>query len=64
MVGFATSFHILRGHEYPDFFGNPLSSFMTTFAMMIGELNYGDLITNVSFFHQFFSDKYSKHKIF
>ena len=47
MMGFATSFHILRGDIYPDFFGNPLSSFMTTFAMMIGELNYGDLITNV-----------------
>ena len=50
MVGFATSFHILRGEAYPEYFGDPLSSFMTTFAMMIGELNYVDLVTNVSFF--------------
>ena len=50
MVGFATSFHILRGETYPEYFGDPLSSFMTTFAMMIGELNYVDLVTNVSFF--------------
>ena len=51
MVGFATSFHILRGETYPEYFGDPLSSFMTTFAMMIGELNYVDLVTNVSFFY-------------
>ena len=50
MVGFAASFHILRGETYPEYFGDPLSSFMTTFAMMIGELNYVDLVTNVSSF--------------
>ena len=55
MVGFATSFHILRGETYPEYFGDPLSSFMTTFAMMIGELNYVDLVTNVSFFYLCFS---------
>ena len=49
MVGFGTSFHSLRGDAYPQYFGDPLSSFMTTFAMMIGELNYVDLITNVRF---------------
>ena len=53
MVGFATSFHILRGETYPEYFGDPLSSFMTTFAMMIGELNYVDLVTNVSCFLYF-----------
>ena len=53
MVGFAASFHILRGKTYPEYFGDPLSSFMTTFAMMIGELNYVDLVTNVSFFHTY-----------
>ena len=51
MVGFATSFHILRGDTYPEYFGDPLSSFMTTFAMMIGELNYVDLVTNVRLYH-------------
>ena len=50
MVGFAASFHILRGETYPEYFGDPLSSFMTTFAMMIGELNYVDLVTNVRLF--------------
>ena len=48
MIGFAISLHILRGELYPIYYGDPLSSFMTTFAMMIGELNFGDLIVDVS----------------
>jgi flagellar biosynthesis protein FlhB len=49
MIGFAISFHILRGSIYPFLFGDPFSSFMTTLSMMIGELNFADLISDVSY---------------
>ena len=41
IVAFALCFHVLSSdHEH---FSDPLTSFMCTLAMMVGEFNFGDL---------------------
>ena len=42
IIGFALCFHIVTGH-LESYFPDPLTSFVTTLAMMVGELNYRDV---------------------
>ena len=51
LVGFSMCFHILSGTSQSVYFDNPLTSFMTTLTMMIGELNYVDIAVDVSMIH-------------
>lgn len=48
LVGFSMCFHILSGSVGSVYFDNPLTSFMTTLTMMVGELNYVDVAVDVS----------------
>ena len=47
LVGFALAFHVLCGFSHGQLFGDPLSSLITTLVMMVGEINYADLIDKV-----------------
>ena len=48
LIGFVMAFHILNGYSHPELFQDPLTSLMTILVMMVGEINYGDFINNVS----------------
>ena len=49
IVAFALCFHVLSSdHEH---FADPLTSFMCTLAMMVGEFNFGDLFVKSEVTH-------------